>query len=36
MDMDPIQEADLDGTTGWIFNVNTGEIRANTAGQLDL
>ena len=34
MDTDPIQESDIDGTTGWIFNINTGEIRANTAGFL--
>jgi len=34
IDTDPIVALDVDGLTGWIFNVNTGEIRANTTGYL--
>lgn len=30
----PFVAADLDGSTGWIFNVDTGELRGNAAGYL--
>lgn len=32
----PIVLADLDETTGWVFNVLTGEIRVNTPEFLEL
>lgn len=33
-DADAIAAGDIDGLTGWVFNKNTGEIRANTTGYL--
>jgi len=34
LDTDPIAGTDIDDLTGWIFNVETGEIRANTTNYL--
>jgi uncharacterized protein YfaS (alpha-2-macroglobulin family) len=32
---DALTAADIDGLTGWIFSVTTGEIRANVTGYLN-
>ena len=34
VDTDPIAVGDIDNLTGWLVNVNTGEIRANTTGTI--
>ncbi|HOE97402.1 MAG TPA: prepilin-type N-terminal cleavage/methylation domain-containing protein [Candidatus Sumerlaeota bacterium] len=34
-DSDAIASGEIDGTTGWLYNSTTGEIRSNTTGYLE-